>query len=92
MLAFGSSSLLSPLSMSVYERGYSCQENYKGESDGRIGGGRKEGREARKVQRETSFFLSFFTERVRRRKPSERGAVHSDRGQEQSNFIRVGLD
>ena len=52
-------------------------------------GSEEEGREGGQKGTKGNLFLSFFTERVRRRKPSERGAVHSDRGQEQSNFIRV---
>ena len=61
------------------EAEYSCQENYKGESDGEV-----HKRKPLSQRRERK--------KGRVRKPGERGAVHSDGAQEQSNFIRVDLD
>ena len=62
------------------EEEYSCQENYKGDQ----------------TERYTKENLFLRGERERKkgrvRKPGERGAVHSDGAQEQSNFIRVDLD
>ena len=39
-----------------------------------------------------NLFLRGERKKGRVRKPGERGAVHSDGAQEQSNFIRVDLD
>ena len=60
------------------EEEYSCQENYKGNQTERYTKG--------------NLFLRGERKKGRVRKPGERGAVHSDGAQEQSNFIRVDLD
>ena len=57
---------------------YSCQENYKGDQTERY--------------TKENLFLRGERKKGRVRKPGERGAVHSDGAQEQSNFIRVDLD
>ena len=52
---------------------------------------RREG-EARERYTKENLFLRGERKKGRVRKPGERGAVHSDGAQEQSNFIRVDLD